>query len=61
MSTRFEYKQKITFNLDGSPTSYGEGIILRLHSKYVHVELTKQCKEFEVGMVIEVDYSEINK
>lgn len=58
---KFEYNQKVQFNLDGGLYSYGEGLVKVCHSKYVEVELTVPCKEFSVGCMILVDYSEILK
>lgn len=60
---------KINFNLDGSITSYGEGVISNYYDSPYNsgiqdcylVELTKECKEFEVGRKIIVREEEINK
>jgi len=58
---QFNQGDKVKFNLDGSSSAYGEGLILQSFPDYVTIKLTKQCKEFEIGTVILVSYSEINK
>lgn len=51
--------RQVQFNLDGGLHSYGEGWVKDCYIKSVSVVLTVPCKEFSVGDVILVDYSEI--
>lgn len=52
---------KITFNLDNSPHTYGEGIIENFGGDHYIVKLTADCKEFQSGYRIAVFFDEINK
>lgn len=56
---KLAYNQKIKFKLDGGSHAYGEGLVKICYSKCVEVELTTPCKEFDIGCMVLVDYSEI--
>jgi hypothetical protein len=51
------FKTKVKFLLDG--VHPGEGIVLAVYQHSIEVDLTKPCKEFDAGVVIIVDISEI--
>lgn len=50
-------KTTVKFLLDG--VQPGEGIVMATYNRSIEVELTKPCKEFDAGVMITVDKSEI--
>lgn len=54
-----KYNDQIKFRLDGRWD--GEGRVKAIYSHTVEVELTKPCKEFDTGVMVIVDHSEIVK
>ena len=61
MKVQIEFGKKINFPLDGKVK--GQGIVKATYSHTVEVELTSPltspCKEFDAGVMILVDHSEI--
>jgi hypothetical protein len=54
---KIELNEKINFLLDRNVE--GEGIVKAIYSHTVEVELTSPCKEYNDGVMILVDHSEI--
>ena len=57
IKVKIELGKKINFLLDGKVK--GQGIVKATYSHTVEVELTSPCKEFDAGVMILVDHSEI--
>lgn len=53
------FNDKVNFRLDGNQAHEGSGIVKSIHNHEIKVELTKPCKEFDVGAMILIDKNEL--
>ena len=61
MKNKSKFGDVVEFELDGNPLHKGTGVVKVINSRTYEVELLTPCKEFDAGVMLIVDHSEINQ